>query len=98
MVCADKRRSSAISKLIDRRVSARYRKGVELAVPIPEEIAERLGDGVTGDLSRRALEALLAEECPLGRLRLAMRSMASLMLTMSMRPTQWTILSANEKA
>jgi hypothetical protein len=43
-------------------------KGMELAVHIPDDIAERLGDGVNDDLSRRALEALLAEEYRLGHL------------------------------
>jgi hypothetical protein len=42
-------------------------KGTELTVHLPDDIAERLGDGVNDDLSRRA-EALLAEEYRLGRL------------------------------
>jgi hypothetical protein len=36
--------------------------GMEFTVHIPDDIAERLGGSVNGDLSRRALEALLAEE------------------------------------
>ena len=43
-------------------------KGMELTVHIPDDIAERLGGAVKDDLSRRALEALLAEEYRLGRL------------------------------
>ena len=41
---------------------------MEVRVHIPDDIALRLGDGLNGDLSRRALEALLAEEYRLGRL------------------------------
>ena len=41
---------------------------MELTVHIPDDIAERLGDCVNEGLSRRALEALLAEEYRLGRL------------------------------
>ncbi len=41
---------------------------MEFAVHIPDDIAERLGAVVNGDLPRRALEALLAEEYRLGRL------------------------------
>ena len=41
---------------------------MELTVHIPDDIAERLGDGVNEDLSRRALESLLAEEYRLGHL------------------------------
>jgi hypothetical protein len=41
---------------------------LELTVHIPDDIAERLGDGGNDDLSRRALEALLAEEYRLGHL------------------------------
>jgi len=41
---------------------------MELTVHLPDDIAERLGDGVSGDLSQRALEALLAEEYRLGHL------------------------------
>ena len=41
---------------------------MDLAVHIPDDIAERLGAIVNGDLSRRALEALLAEEYRLGHL------------------------------
>jgi hypothetical protein len=41
---------------------------MDLAVHIPDDIAERLGAVVNGDLSRRALEALLAEEYRLGHL------------------------------
>ena len=41
---------------------------MELTVHIPDDIAERLGDGGNDDLSRRALEALLAEEYRLGHL------------------------------
>ena len=41
---------------------------MELTVHIPDDIAERLGAAVNGDLSRRALEALLAEEYRLGHL------------------------------
>jgi len=37
-----------------------------LTVHIPDDIAVRFGDGVTDDLSRRALEALSAEEYRLG--------------------------------
>ena len=43
-------------------------KVMELSVHIPDDIAERLGDGVNDDLSRRALEALSAEEYRLGHL------------------------------
>jgi hypothetical protein len=41
---------------------------MELTLHIPDDIAERLGDSITADLSRRALEALVAEEYRLGRL------------------------------
>jgi hypothetical protein len=41
---------------------------MELTVYIPDDIAERLGNGVNDDLSRRALEALFAEEYRLGHL------------------------------
>src|ERR1039458_4394415 len=41
---------------------------MELTVHIPDDIAERLGDSVNGDLPRRALEALVAEEYRQGRL------------------------------
>jgi hypothetical protein len=41
---------------------------MELTLHIPDDIAERLGDPVSADLSRRALEALVAEEYRLGRL------------------------------
>jgi len=41
---------------------------MELTVQIPDDIAERLGGAVSGDLSRRALEALSAEEYRLGHL------------------------------
>jgi hypothetical protein len=41
---------------------------MEFSVHIPDDIAERLGGGVNDDLSRRALEALLAEEYRLGHL------------------------------
>jgi hypothetical protein len=41
---------------------------MELSVRIPDDIAERLGAAANGDLSRRALEALLAEEFRLGHL------------------------------
>jgi hypothetical protein len=34
---------------------------MELTVHIPDDIAERFGDGVNDDLSRRVLEALLAD-------------------------------------
>jgi hypothetical protein len=43
-------------------------KGMELTVSIPDDIAERLGEGSDRDLSRRALEAFLAEEYRLGHL------------------------------
>ena len=43
-------------------------KGMELTVHIPDDIAERLVGSVSDDLSRRALEALLAEEYRLGHL------------------------------
>jgi hypothetical protein len=43
-------------------------KGMEFTVQIPDDIAERLGNGANDDLSRRALEALLAEEYRLGHL------------------------------
>jgi hypothetical protein len=43
-------------------------RAMELTVHIPDDIAERLGTAVNGDLSRRALEALLAEEYRLGHL------------------------------
>jgi hypothetical protein len=39
-----------------------------MTVQIPDDFAEQLGDGVSDDLSRRALEALLAEEYRLGHL------------------------------
>ena len=41
---------------------------MELTVHIPDDIAERLGEGANEGLSRRALEALLADEYRLGRL------------------------------
>ena len=41
---------------------------MELTVSIPDDIAERLGEGSDRDLSRRALEAFLAEEYRLGHL------------------------------
>jgi hypothetical protein len=41
---------------------------MELTVHIPDDIAERLGHGANDDLSRRALEAWLAEEYRLGHL------------------------------
>jgi len=41
---------------------------MEFAVHIPDDIAERLGAAENGGLSRRALEALLAEEYRLGHL------------------------------
>jgi hypothetical protein len=41
---------------------------MQLTVQIPDDIAERLGEGVDDGLSRRALEALFAEEFRLGRL------------------------------
>ena len=41
---------------------------MELTVHIPDDIAGRLGGGLRGDLSRRALEALIAEEYRLGHL------------------------------
>jgi len=41
---------------------------MELTVQIPDDIAERLRDAVNDDLSRRALEALVAEEYRLGHL------------------------------
>ena len=41
---------------------------MEFAVHIPDDIAERLGATINGDLARRALEALLAEEYRLGHL------------------------------
>jgi len=41
---------------------------MELTVHIPDDIAARLGDAVNDDLSRRALEALLAEEYRLGHI------------------------------
>jgi hypothetical protein len=41
---------------------------MELTVHIPDDIAERLVAPVNGDLSRLALEALLAEEYRLGHL------------------------------
>ena len=41
---------------------------MELSVHIPDDIAERLVAPVNGDLSRLALEALLAEEYRLGHL------------------------------
>jgi hypothetical protein len=43
-------------------------KGMQLTVHIPDDIAERIGSGANGDLSGRALEALLAEEYRLGHL------------------------------
>jgi hypothetical protein len=43
-------------------------KAMELTVHIPDDIAERLGGAGDGDLSHRALEALLAEECRMGHL------------------------------
>jgi hypothetical protein len=41
---------------------------MELTVHIPDDIAERLGDGGNEDLSRRALEAFLAQEYRVGHL------------------------------
>jgi hypothetical protein len=41
---------------------------MELTVHIPDDIAERLGVRASDDLSRRAMEALLAEEYRLGHL------------------------------
>ena len=41
---------------------------MELTVHIPDDIAERLGGAVSENLSRRALEAFLAEEYRRGRL------------------------------
>ena len=41
---------------------------MELTVQIPDDIAERLREAVNDDLSRRALEALLADEYRLGHL------------------------------
>jgi hypothetical protein len=41
---------------------------MDLTVQIPDDIAERLGATINGDLARRALEALLAEEYRLGHL------------------------------
>ena len=41
---------------------------MEVTVQIPDDIAERLGVRASNDLSRRALEALLAEEYRLGHL------------------------------
>ena len=41
---------------------------MELTLQIPDDIAERLGDAGNEDLSRRALEALLAEEYRVGHL------------------------------
>ena len=41
---------------------------MELTVYIPDDIAEQLG-GANDDLCRRALEALVAEEYRLGRLK-----------------------------
>ena len=43
-------------------------RAMELTVHIPDDIAERLGGGGNDTLSRRALEALLAEEFRLGHL------------------------------
>jgi len=41
---------------------------MELTVHIPDDIAERLGGAVSENLSRRALEAFLADEYRLGHL------------------------------
>ena len=41
---------------------------MEATVRIPDDIAARIGAGVNADLSRRALEALLAEEYRLGHI------------------------------
>lgn len=41
---------------------------MELTVRLPDDIAERMSTGLKEDLSRRALEALLAEEYRLGHL------------------------------
>jgi hypothetical protein len=41
---------------------------MELTLHIPDDIAERLGDSKSADLSRRALEALVAEGYRLGHL------------------------------
>ena len=41
---------------------------MELLVHIPDDIAERLAAAVNEDLSRRALEAFLAEEYRLGHI------------------------------
>jgi len=43
-------------------------RSMEVTVHIPDDIAERLSDNANDDLSRRALEALLAEEYRLGHL------------------------------
>ena len=43
-------------------------RAMDLTVHIPDDIAARLCAVVNGDLSRRALEALLAEEYRLGHL------------------------------
>ena len=43
-----------------------YRKGMDVTVQIPDDLADCMGTG--GDLSRRALEALAAEEYKHGRL------------------------------
>jgi hypothetical protein len=53
---------------LDAGGGARYLKSMELRVYIPDDIAARLGDAGNGDLARRALEALLAEEYRLGHL------------------------------
>jgi len=41
---------------------------MELAVQIPDDIAERLGELVSGDLSLRARDSFFAEEYRLGHL------------------------------
>jgi hypothetical protein len=41
---------------------------MELTLHLPDDIADRLGAAGNGDLSRRALEALIAEEYRLGHL------------------------------
>ena len=41
---------------------------MEVTLQIPDDIAERLGDAGNQNLSRRALEALLADEYRVGRL------------------------------
>ena len=52
---------------LDRGMTSRYCKWMNLTVEIPDDVPQRLA-AAGGDLSRRALEALALEEYKLGRL------------------------------